>query len=327
MKSLKGFVVAAVVLSSFPVLAQQADANVQQSTSASAGNKQVDQSTNANASASRHGASAQGSGNASASSPRGSAAASGMAAGAAEMRPVNGELVGKLDSKTAKVGDPVIVKTTEKARTAEGTEIPKGSRLIGHVTQVQAHGNGSQDSYLGLQFDRAELKNGQSMGISSVIQSLSPSAAAMNAAAAGNDDMFASGPAGGGAVAGGGRGGLGGGALGGGAGLAGGAGAVAGGTVRSAGSLAGNAGSAVGSSAGAAMNGTANTAVNAGQGSLNGAVSGTGAMAAHATAIPGVMLAGDATGSASGMLSASKKNVHLDSGTLMVLAVSSAVSK
>ena len=55
------------------------------------------------------------------------------------MSSVSGELEGKLDSKTAKVGDRVVLKTTEKVQTSDGTVIPRGSRLVGHVTQVQAH--------------------------------------------------------------------------------------------------------------------------------------------------------------------------------------------
>jgi hypothetical protein len=39
------------------------------------------------------------------------------------------------------------------------------------------------------------------------------------------------------------------------------------------------------------------------------------------------MLGSDASGAASGMLSASNKNVHLDNGTQMVLGVSSALEK
>ena len=43
---------------------------------------------------------------------------------------MSGELQDKLDSKTAKVGDSVVVKT------ADGTEIPKGTKLVGRVTDV-----------------------------------------------------------------------------------------------------------------------------------------------------------------------------------------------
>jgi hypothetical protein len=56
-------------------------------------------------------------------------------------------------------------------------------------------------------------------------------------------------------------------------------------------------------------------------GGVGGAVSGEGSLAARSTGIPGVMLRGEASGSASGMLSASNKNIHLDSGTQMVVGV------
>jgi hypothetical protein len=330
MKTIKAFVVAAFVVSSFPILAQQADADMQQSTSASTPGTQVNQSASGSASASRHGIAAQGSGSAGSSNAvhglgSTSSSANGSATGAAETRPVSGELVGKLDSKTAKVGDPVILKTTGKARTADGTEIPKGSRLIGHVTDVQAHGHGNQDSRLGLEFDHAELRNGQSMAIHSVIESVSPSPAAASAAAAGSDDMFAGAPAGGGFAAGGTR--SSGGLVGGARGVAGGTASLTGGAVNSAGSAAGNAGAGVGSTTGGALSATGNTALNAGNGTLRGAAAGTGSLAAESTGIPGVMLGGAASGEVSGMLSASKKNVHLDSGTQMVLGVSSAASR
>src|ERR1700683_4384369 len=56
-----------------------------------------------------------------------------------EMSPVTGELDGKLDSKTAKVGDRVVLKTLDKVQASDGTVIPRGSRLVGHVTEVQAY--------------------------------------------------------------------------------------------------------------------------------------------------------------------------------------------
>ncbi len=320
MKTFKALVVAAALCSSFPLVSQEVSGSAQQSSSVSAPSAQSSQSAGASARASRHGASAQG-------SARGSA--NGSASGPAQMTPVNGELVGKLDSKTAKTGDPVVMKTTQKARTVDGAEIPKGSRLIGHVTDVQAHGNGNQDSHLGVAFDRAELRNGQSMAIHSVIESVSPSAAAANAAAAGEDDAFASSPAVGGMAMGGGAAAArsGGGLVGGSRSAVGGVGSVAGGTVNPVGSGASSAGAGLGSTTRGTLGAAGGTAVNAGHGTLNGAAVGTGSLAAHATAIPGVMLGGDASGAASGMLSASNKNVHLDNGTQMVLGVSSAIEK
>jgi hypothetical protein len=54
---------------------------------------------------------------------------------------------------------------------------------------------------------------------------------------------------------------------------------------------------------------------------LHAAAGAAGALGAHATAIPGVMLNSNATGAASGMLTASRRNIHLDSGTQMVLGI------
>ena len=133
MKTFKVLAVAVVLCSSFPVVSQVVSGSAQQSSSVSTPGAQAGQSANANAQASRQGASAQGStaGNASGANRLGSANASGAGTGAAQMTPVNGELVGKLDSKSAKVGDPVVMKTTQKARTPDGTEIPKEAALWG----------------------------------------------------------------------------------------------------------------------------------------------------------------------------------------------------
>ena len=89
------------------------------------------------------------------------------------MSPVKGELVSKLDSKTAKTGDSVVVQTKASVKTADGTEIPKGSKLVGHVVGVQPSGAG-ENSQVVLQFDHLELKGGQSMPVHSQIQSIAP---------------------------------------------------------------------------------------------------------------------------------------------------------
>ena len=95
-------------------------------------------------------------------------------AAAAQLGPVKGELVTKIDSKSAKQGDTVVVKTQEDVRFPGGAQIPKGSRLVGHVTNVQARGDGKENSQIAIQFDRAEMKDGQNMAIESVIQSVAP---------------------------------------------------------------------------------------------------------------------------------------------------------
>jgi len=316
MKTALLLAVAVVILSSLPLAAHQATATAQQSASASASGTHVQQSADANAQASP-----------------GSVQANGSSTAEGQMRPVRGELVSKLDSKSARVGEPVVVKTREKVRTADGTVIPKGSRLMGHVTEVQAHKKGQANSSMGIVFDHAELKGGQSVAIHSVIESIAPSASAMAANSMDSDSDLSTpmAPMGGGAMGGGGGMMGGGGAMGGGRGMIGGGRAGGGGLVGGVGggaaSATGNAASGVGSTAGGALGATGNLAGDATAGAGNGvrgAAGATNTLGARASSIPGVMLDSSGSGSASGMLSASRRNIHLDSGTQMVLGIAAA---
>jgi len=282
------FAMAAVAVTSFPLVAQQASAGVQQSASvqanSGAGSTQVNESSEARASV--------------------------------DMRPVSGELENKLDSKTAKVGDSVVVKTKAAVKTADGTTIPKGTRLVGHVTEVQAHGSGNADSRMAIQFDRAELKGGQSLAIHSMIQSLQPPVDL--AASSQSDAGFGGGP-----ISGGGRAGGGGGVRGGGGGLAGGA---VGGVANTTAGVGSGVGSAVGGATSAAGNLAGGATADAGS-SVHAVTGAGGSVVAQATGVPGVALAGDASGATSGVLFASNKNIHLDSGTQVVLGVAAATSR
>jgi hypothetical protein len=249
--------------------------------------------------------------------------ASGTASANAAMWPIKTELVGKLDSKSAKPGDAVIVKTTEKVRTADGTIFPKGSRLVGHVASVQAHGSGQADSTLSLIFDRAELKGGQTLAIHSVIETVAPPANVAAASALDSENAVAMEAPIGGARAGGG-GHLGGGLVGGGLGAT---SSLTTSTTSNLGASTSGAGSTLATTTGAAVHSTADVAGNAigtAGGAVNGAAGAGASLAAHATGIPGVLLAGDASGSASGTLTASRKNIHLDSGTQIIMGVSGA---
>jgi hypothetical protein len=96
-----------------------------------------------------------------------------------EMSPVTGELDGKLDSKTAKVGDRVVLKTMNKVQTSDGTVIPRSSRLVGHVTEVQAYDPVHGPARIAIAFDHAELKNGQSIAIYTLIGGVVPSGGAI----------------------------------------------------------------------------------------------------------------------------------------------------
>ncbi len=230
-----------------------------------------------------------------------------------EMSSVTGELQGKLDAKNAKVGDRVILKTTEKVQTSDGTVIPRGTRLVGRITHVQTRDSSHAVSQLAIAFDRAELKNGQSLAIHTLIRGVNPSPGVMtmnsdNQMSAVNDPLSGGATTGG---AGGGRGGHGGGGQSG----------VLGGAMQKTTTTT----SSVNDRIGATANGDTGGAVQlAGHGDDVNANTGAHQLAAaravpHPTAIPGVMLAGNS--SSSGVFLASRKDIEFESGTQMQLGI------
>jgi len=236
-------------------------------------------------------------------------------AAAIEMRPVNCELVSKLDTKSAKPGDVVEVKTTDSVKTADGTVIPKGSILIGHVTEVQAHGKESADSHLAILFDHAELKGGQSIRVLSEIRSVAPPVSLVAASSMDSEDAFGGGGMGGARASSGSMGGM---RMGG--------GPLNGSSNESLGQLANSTGQAktdLDTMADSAQHRSGSAVTRAGD-QADLAAHTAGGIATHATAIPGVMLTGRASASASGTLSAAKKNIHLDAGTQMGVGVAAA---
>lgn len=212
----------------------------------------------------------------------------------AQLRPVNGELVTRIDAKKAKPGEAIVVKTTSKATTADGIVIPKGSKIVGHVTEVQAHTKETPNSKVTVQFDQAELKDGKTLPIKSVIESVAP------AGGMADNDVN---PFGTGAP-------------------------MASGGSPSAGSPNGP-----GMTPGQASQPTqaqANTEATMGTQAHNGPQPGTvvatqGNVAVKTTAIPGVLIATNSNGqpftNASGALLGAKQNVDLDNGTHIVLAI------
>lgn len=317
MRTAKWLGTAVALFSGISLAAQQANMSLQQS--AAAGSR-MSESGDASASAQARPGSAGVSGTTNSAATAGhlstSTASSASGAYSAEdMRTVSGELENKLDTKTARVGDPVVLKTSQKMKTADGTVIPKGTRLVGHVTDAQARDAGHAESHLGLTFDRAELKGGQNVAIHSMIQSVEPRAGAVAEDSMAADDSLAS-PMGGGVVGGGARAGGGGRLVGG--------GAPVGGAIDRVGSTA--------TQTGARLTTVADNTTHTAAGAADRTVSGAGAkahaagsaggnLAARATGMPGVMLRSGASASSAGMLSASKKNVHLDSGTQMELGI------
>jgi hypothetical protein len=117
------------------------------------------------------------SGGASAEARRNSASlASGTAMNAALSEPV--------DAKKNKPGDPVTAKTTEATKSEGKVVIPKGTKLLGHVTECRARSKEEKESVLGIVFDKAILKNGEQIPLNVTIQAL----AAAQTAVAGSVD-------------------------------------------------------------------------------------------------------------------------------------------
>src|SRR6185503_19002422 len=92
-------------------------------------------------------------------------------AGASEM---NATLERSVDARRAKPGDQVTAKTNESYTTASGMTIPRGSRLVGRVTDARAHarGEGEAASQLGIAFERAELPDGRVVPMQATIQAV-----------------------------------------------------------------------------------------------------------------------------------------------------------
>ncbi len=251
---------------------------------------------------------AQASGNASASTSapaQNGQANSSLATGSA----FNAALSTPVDSKKCKPGDAVTAHTTEAAKSEGKTVIPKGSKLVGHVTQASARAKGESESSLGIVFDKAILKNGQEIPLNAAIQALA-SAQSSVSAAGGDLDAFG----GGGASAAGSGGGGGRGALGG-------VTSTAGGAVGAVTNTAANVGGVAG--------GTVNSAANAGggvAGASRGAVGGlnaAGQLTSNSQGVFGMnglnLNAAASNATQGSVITSAGKNVYLGSGTRMLL--------
>jgi hypothetical protein len=263
-----------------------------------------------NAQASKQGAQASGSG-AAASSAAAQTEQGNAALGNGST--FNAALNAPIDSKKAKPGDPVTAHTTEPAKSDGRTVMPRGTKLLGHVTQASARSNGESDSSLGVVFDKAILKNGQEVPLNAAIQAIASGQSSASAAGSDLDMMSGAGASAAGSGMAGGRGALGG------------VGSTAGGAVGAVTNTAAN----VGGSAGGALNSTVNSTANA-AGSLNGVSSGAigglntaGQLTSNSQGVFGLnglnLNSAAGNGTQGSIITSAGKNVHLDSGTQMLL--------
>jgi hypothetical protein len=84
------------------------------------------------------------------------------------------ELTKSLDSKKLKEGDPVTGRIAADLRMKDGTAIPRGSKVTGHVTEAKARSKGDPQSALGIVFDKISLPGGKDLAIKGELQAVAP---------------------------------------------------------------------------------------------------------------------------------------------------------
>ena len=83
------------------------------------------------------------------------------------------QLTKTVDAKKAKTGDEVVAKVTMDMKTQSGDIlVPKDTKVIGHVTEAQKRDKDQKQSELGLAFDRAVTKDGNTMQMPMSIQAV-----------------------------------------------------------------------------------------------------------------------------------------------------------
>lgn len=212
---------------------------------------------------------------------------------------IDAELQSSVGVKRSKVGDPVILKTTKAIKQKGQTVIPKGTSLIGRITEVQQRTKQNSVSRIGMVFDQVRGKN-LTAPISASIVSIT------NAQAAGGlGDTMDTGLSGGSSTSG--RVSSSGSGSGGGSGLLGGVTNTVGGVTSTAGQTVGS----VTNTAGQAVGGVTNTA---GQtlGNTAGSVGRT---------INGIQISQSVSGSVQGSttLSSPNSNIKLEKGVTFQL--------
>jgi hypothetical protein len=208
-----------------------------------------------------------------------------------------------VDAKKVKQGDEIDARAAQNVVSNGSVVIPRGSKLIGHVTEVKAREKGQNESSLGIAFDKAVLKNGQEVPLQASIRAI---AAAPNNSGATNSPMADMGGMDSASSTSGDVGPR--------TGGVGGATGPVGSTAGTVGNTAGNVGSAAGGAVNSTVSGAGRTAGNA-----------TGELATNSQGVVGLQgltLNSQAGTAASGsIITSTTKNVKLDSGTQLVLQV------
>jgi hypothetical protein len=215
------------------------------------------------------------------------------------------QLQSSVDVRKNKVGDEVVLKTTKSIKQGGEVVVPKGTNLVGRITEIQQKTKETSGSKIGMIFDRLEGKNLDVPINASIISVVT----AQGNAAAG--DLFSTDVSGSSSTSG--RASSGNGSSSG--GLLGGVGSTAGGllntTTQTVGSVAGTATNTVGSVAGTATNTV---------GSTTGTLGRT---------VNGLQISQSVSGSASSSstISSQNKNIKLDKGATFQLMVNGSATQ
>jgi hypothetical protein len=90
----------------------------------------------------------------------------------------NASLDATLDTRKAKAGALVTAETSEDVTYQRCLIFPKGTKIVGHVVRVTAGGRGRAGSAIFIQFDKASVKDGQDVILNAGIQALAVGAVA-----------------------------------------------------------------------------------------------------------------------------------------------------
>jgi len=84
---------------------------------------------------------------------------------------VNAELTKRIDAKKVKVGETVEARTTSAVNLPDGTQLPKGTKLTGKVTDVKARSNNDKTSHIAFNLDQALMKDGHEIPLRVMVMS------------------------------------------------------------------------------------------------------------------------------------------------------------
>ena len=103
-------------------------------------------------------------------------ASSAQANGAPKIAPgsvIPVQLTKSIDAKKVKTGDEVEARVTQDLKAGNGElVVPKDTKVVGHVTEVQARSKEQKESQVGIAFDHAVMKNGGDVALPMSIQAI-----------------------------------------------------------------------------------------------------------------------------------------------------------